>query len=85
MDPVQIYETTIYNRDRRGEHFSFATVSARSIRSGEVPSVDTLAQTLGVLFMRESPRAFRRNLRAVGSALSDRRRARSSTIIPHLL
>jgi hypothetical protein len=66
MDPVQIYETTIYNRDRRGEHFSFATVPARSIQGGEVPSVDTLAQTLGVLFMRESPRAFRRNLRPWG-------------------
>jgi hypothetical protein len=66
MDPVQIYETTIYNRDRPGEQFTFVTIPARSARDNKVPSIDALAQTLGVVFMSESPRAFRRNLRPWG-------------------
>jgi hypothetical protein len=66
MDPVQVYETTIYNRDRHGEEFTFLTVPARSLRNGEVPSIKEFAQSLSVLFMDDGPRAFRRNLRPWG-------------------
>jgi hypothetical protein len=66
MDPVQVYETTIYNRERRGESFSFVTVPSRSLPRSEVPSVDHVAGILRVLFMDEGPRAFRRNLRPWG-------------------
>jgi hypothetical protein len=66
MDPVQVYETTIYNRDRRGQHFSFVTVPARSLPNREVPSVEHVARSLSVLFMDDGPRGFRRNLRPWG-------------------
>jgi len=66
MDPVQIYETTIYNRERRGQAFTFLTIPSRSLPDGEVPPVKRLAQDLGVLFMDDGPRAFRRNLRSWG-------------------
>lgn len=66
MDPVQVYETTIYNRDRTGEGFSFASVPARSLPGGGVPSLEQLALTLEVLFLDDSPHAFRQNLRPWG-------------------
>jgi hypothetical protein len=43
MDPVQVYETTIYNRERRGQAFTFVTIPARSLPAGEVPSVERVA------------------------------------------
>jgi hypothetical protein len=66
MDPVQVYETTIYNRERRGQKFSFITIPARSLPDGEVPSINEVARNLRVLFMDDGPRAFRRNLRPWG-------------------
>lgn len=66
MRPVQLFETTIYNADRRGEAFTFITVPARSF-SDEVPAIENVADALGVLFMEpDTPRAFRRNLRPWG-------------------
>jgi hypothetical protein len=66
MDPVQVYETTIYNRDNRGQAFSFVTIPSRSLPDHEVPPVQDVARTLSVLFMNDGPRAFRRNLRPWG-------------------
>lgn len=66
MRPVQLFETTIYNRDRRREAFTFITIPARSFMD-EVPSLEKAADALGVLFMEpDNPRAFRRNLRPWG-------------------
>jgi hypothetical protein len=60
MDPTQVYETTIYNREQRGEAFTFATVPVRSLRDGELPSVDEVARTLALRPIRgEGPRATR--------------------------
>lgn len=47
MDPVQVYETTIYNRDRAGEAFRFLTVPARSLPGRERPSFEQVSRTLG--------------------------------------
>lgn len=67
MHPTQIYETTIFNRDREGAAFTFLTIPARSLPSREMPPIDQVADELGVLFMEpENPRAFRRNLRPWG-------------------
>jgi hypothetical protein len=66
MDPVQIYETTIYNRERRGQAFTFVTIPARALPESEVPSVERVADVLSVLFIDDGPRAFRRNLRPWG-------------------
>ena len=66
MDPVQIYETTVYNREGRGQAFTFLTIPSRSLTDGQVPPVKRLAHDLSVLFMDDGPRAFRRNLRPWG-------------------
>lgn len=66
MDPAQVYETTIYNRDCRGQAFTFVTVPSRSLPDRDVPSVERVAQALSVLLMDDGPRAFRRNLRPWG-------------------
>lgn len=66
MDPVQFYETTIYNRDRAGQAFSFVSIPARSLPGGEVPSAEAVARTFGAQFMEDGPRSFRRNLRPWG-------------------
>jgi hypothetical protein len=57
MDSAQIYETTIYNRDRRGQAFTFLTLPRRSLPNGEVPTVERVAEGLSVLFMDNGPRA----------------------------
>ena len=64
--PVQVYETTVYNRERPGQAFSFVTVPARSLPNHKVPTVAYVARTLSVVFMNDGPRAFRRNLRPWG-------------------
>lgn len=46
MDPTQLYETTIYNREA-GNAFTFVTVPGRSVKGAEVPPVDVLAERLG--------------------------------------
>lgn len=47
MEPTQLYETAIYNRDR-GQAFRFLTVPARALVEREIPSeVDELADALG--------------------------------------
>lgn len=67
MNPAQIYETTIFNRDRRREAFTFLTVPARSLPTQEMPPMDQIADDLGLLLMEpENPRSFRRNLRPWG-------------------
>lgn len=65
MDPAQIYETRIYDR-ASGRGFAFATVPRRSLPELEVPSIDHLVDALDLMIMDDSPRAFRRNLRAWG-------------------
>ncbi len=48
MDPTQLYETTIYDRDG-GQAFSFVTVPARSLVPTRTPSfVQELAQELSI-------------------------------------
>ncbi len=66
MDPVQVYETTIYDREVPGQALTFLTLPARSLRQPEPPPVEDVARELGVLLMDESPRAFRRNVRPWG-------------------
>jgi hypothetical protein len=66
VDPIQIYETTVFNREARVQAFSFVTVPSRSFPRGEVPPVHDVADALSVLFMHDGPRAFRRNLRPWG-------------------
>ena len=45
MDPVQVYETTLHERDgQRG--FAFATVPARSLPEGDVPPAALLGRSL---------------------------------------
>jgi hypothetical protein len=57
--PAQTYETTVHDRDS-GKAFSFITVPARSLGSGddEVPQTDVLARRLGL--NRDPERASRR-------------------------
>jgi hypothetical protein len=66
MEPVQFYETTIYDRDRAGQSFSFITVPARSFPDATTPPMAAVSEALGTLFMDDGPRAFRRNLRPWG-------------------
>ncbi|HET6505609.1 MAG TPA: hypothetical protein VFG42_02360 [Baekduia sp.] len=66
MRPTQFYETTIYNRDRAGQSFSFVTIPARSFPDGQTPEIEQVASALGAFFMEDGPRAFRRNLRPWG-------------------
>ena len=47
MDPTQLYETTIYNRDD-GRAFSFVTVPGRSLAFAEAPPAEALARDLGL-------------------------------------
>jgi hypothetical protein len=47
MDPVQLYETTISNRDGGGT-FRFVTVPCRSLKGREVPPVEVLMKRLSL-------------------------------------
>jgi hypothetical protein len=49
MDPVQVYETTIFNRDRAGEGFHFVSVPPRSFPGGEVPPTPQVARAFRLL------------------------------------
>jgi hypothetical protein len=47
MDPVQVYETALYDRNG-GQGFRFVTVPVRSLSAEEVPPVEVIAQRVGL-------------------------------------
>ena len=56
MDPVQVYETTIYNREGGRQAFKFVTAPARSLVGGEVPPLELLYDDLGFEPIRRGDR-----------------------------
>jgi hypothetical protein len=58
MDPTQLYETTIYDRDHeRG--FSFVTVPARALVFPDPPQIEQLADELGLKVLETPERPYR--------------------------